>query len=219
MKVSLVAAISIIGLLGSELYAQRGGAAPVGGARPGGGFNVGGWNRPGGGFNPVWNGPGNSIHPGAFRRNTFGRGNFFGSPFLSQGFPSAGVLPWTYPAFGGEFGYLGDFFNAYQQQPSYAVVAPTAQERPAPPPPPPPPAPAAPVISQYHWPESSSPPLPFSIVGSDGVEHLATSVWVQGDRVYFTAPEGGARQLVLSAVSRRLTEAANARKNLKLPLP
>jgi hypothetical protein len=56
-------------------------------------------------------------------------------------------------------------------------------------------------------------------VGNDGVEHQATSVWVERDRIHFTSPEDGARQLPLSSVSRSLTQAANARKNLNLRLP
>jgi hypothetical protein len=205
-------------VLVSALPAQRtgsgGGNNPGGGIRPGGGVSPSGLNRAEG-----FRHPGAGVRPGggigAFRGCTFGRGGFLGCSFFGQGFSSAGFVPWAYAAVGDDFGYSADFFDSYRNQPN--VVVPTTQrslEPPAPLPPPP-----TPVISQYHWAESSAPPVPFSIVGNDGVEHQATSVWVQGASIHFTSLEGGAHQLPLSSVSRSLTQAANARKNLKLPLP
>jgi hypothetical protein len=207
----VVAAMSI--MLASDLVAQ---GVAAGGAfnpgrwnRPGIGINPGGWNRPGGLF------PGGGLQSGAFWGNPFGFGNFLGGSFFGQGFPFVGMTPWVFPAFSGERAYLGDGFDLYQPPPPAAVAAPAPQERPAPPAPPQP-APR-PVVTQYNWAEASPPQTQFSVVGTDGVEHQATSVWVQGDRVYFTSPDGGARQMPLSSVSRRRTQAANARKNLTLP--
>jgi hypothetical protein len=220
MKAPLIAAISILGLLVSDLPAQGGGTGPGGGSnhgggiRPSGGVSPGGLNRAGGGIHPgVGIRSGGSI--GAFRGCTFGRGSFLGCSFFGQGFSSAGFVPWAYAAVGDDFGYPADFFDGYRSQPN--VVAPITQRSPEPPAPPPPPP--TPFISQYHWPESPAPLVPFSIVGNDGVEHQATSVWVEGNSIHFTSPAEGTRQMPLSSVSRSLTQAANARKNLKLPLP
>jgi hypothetical protein len=125
-----------------------------------------------------------------------------------------GGFPWLFPAFG-EYGY-GDY-GFDQTQPNIFVVMPEPQVPPEPPPPPPPPPRAA--VQEYHWPVSNTAPAPFSIVLNDGTVHYATMVWLADGRLHFNSPEGGARQLPLSSVSRTLTQSANARKGLTLPLP
>jgi len=93
---------------------------------------------------------------------------------------------------------------------------------PAPEPPPPPPPPITPVLHEYTWPEqpnTPATPATFSIVTTSGTVYLATMVWVEGEDLHFNSVDGGARQIPLSAVSRSLTQTANARKNLNLPLP
>ena len=86
-------------------------------------------------------------------------------------------------------------------------------------PPPPPPPPVTPILHEYNWPGQGSTSATFSIVTTSGTLHLATMVWVEGENLHFNAVEGGVRQIPLSAVSRSLTQTANARKSLTLPLP
>ena len=54
---------------------------------------------------------------------------------------------------------------------------------------------------------------------TSGAVYLATMVWVQDGDVHFNSVDGDVRQLPLSSVSRSLTQAANAKKGLNLPLP
>jgi hypothetical protein len=86
-----------------------------------------------------------------------------------------------------------------------------------------PPAPTAPpptpVVHEYHWPDQGNTSATFSIVTDSGAEYLATMVWVDGETLRFHSADGGTRQLPLTSVSRHLTQIANARKDLKLPLP
>ena len=96
-------------------------------------------------------------------------------------------------------------------QPSYTI---RLSEPPAPTPPPP-----TPVVHEYHWPEQENTSAKFSIVTNSGAEYLATMVWVEGDNLRFNSVDGGTRQILLTSVSRPLTQIANARKDLKLPLP
>jgi hypothetical protein len=83
---------------------------------------------------------------------------------------------------------------------------------------PPPPAPV-PVVQEYHWTPQADRPAPFSIVTTTGAEYLATMVWVEGNELHFNSVDGGVRRIPRSSVSRQLTQAANAKKNLNLPLP
>ena len=89
----------------------------------------------------------------------------------------------------------------------------------APEPPPPPPTPVKPVMHEYNWPKEGNTPAPFSIVTTSGAVYLATMVWVQDGDVHFNSVDGDVRQLPLSSVSRSLTQSANAKKGLNLPLP
>jgi hypothetical protein len=153
-----------------------------------------------------------------------GRTNFGGRRFSGRGLRGFdGGFPWVYPAFYGDYGLLDDYPYGYPydnpqpQQPNIYIVMPGLQEPPEPPAPPPPPP--APVIREYHWQEQAQPPAPFSIVTTNGTVYYATLAWVQGDRIYFHSTEGGSRQLPLSSVSKSLTQAANAQKGLRLPLP
>ena len=86
-------------------------------------------------------------------------------------------------------------------------------------PPPPPPPPVAPVLHEYNWPGQEDASARFSIVTTSGTVYLATMVWVEGENLHFNSVDGGVRQIPLSAVSRSLTQTANAQKNLNLPLP
>jgi len=88
-----------------------------------------------------------------------------------------------------------------------------------PPPPTPPPPPVMPVLHEYNWPGQVNTSATFSIVTTSGAVYLATMVWMEGENLHFTSVEGGARQIPLATVSRPLTQAANARKSLTLPLP
>jgi hypothetical protein len=128
---------------------------------------------------------------------------------------AGGGVPWVWAADYGDYGFDGGYVpgyaQGYMQQSSPCVVMPQ--------PPEPPPPPATPVIQEYHWAPSPNPPQPFSIVMNDSTVHLALMVWEQYGRLYFNSPEGGARQVLLSAVSRERTQAANAKKGLHLPLP
>jgi hypothetical protein len=142
-------------------------------------------------------------------RTNFGDGRFFGAGHGNFG----GGFPWIYPAFYGDPDFGGDS----QPQPNIFIVMPEPQAPPEPPPPPPPPP--IPVVREYHWPASEVAPAPFSIVLNNGTVHYATMVWVENGRIHFNAPEGGARQVPLSSVSKTLTHAANAQKGLTLPLP
>lgn len=194
---SLCMAICTITLAASQLTAQRGGVRPgVGITRPGGG----------------------GLGRADFSDHRFlgGRRGGFGAGF-GGGFGAG--LGYGFPAFYGDYG-SGDGFGFggdYQSQPNIFVVMPAPQLPPEPPPPPPPPP--ALVVREYHWPASDSAPAPFSIVLNNGTVEYATMAWVEGDRIHFHSPEGGGRQVPLSSVSRSLTQAANARKGLTLPLP
>jgi len=97
------------------------------------------------------------------------------------------------------------------QQPSYTIRLPQ--------PPPPPAPPPTPVLREYHWPEQVDSSKTFSIVTTSGAEYLATMVWVEGANLHFNSVDGGVRQIPLTSVSESLTQIANARKNLNLPLP
>ena len=199
--------VCTVGLLISHLSAQRGGVPP-GGGPPGGGGRPG---NPGGG-----GGMGHPTRP-AFNRGGFAGNHFANRQFQNIGLGFGGVFPWAYPAFYGDYGFPGDYAGNYQQQPNIFLVMPPPQA-PPPEPPPPPPPPPEPVVREYHWPDSQNPPAPFSIVLNDGTVHDASMAWVQNGRLYFNVPEGGVRQVPLSAISRAQTQAANARKGLKLPL-
>lgn len=96
-------------------------------------------------------------------------------------------------------------------QPGYTI---RLSEPPAPTAPPP-----TPVVHEYHWPEQGNNSATFSIVTNSGAEYQATMVWVEGDNLRFNSVDGGTRQIPLTSVSRPLTQVANARKELKLPLP
>jgi hypothetical protein len=98
-----------------------------------------------------------------------------------------------------------------RSQPNYTIRLPE-------PPPPATPPPTA-VVHEYHWPEPVNIPAAFSIVTHGGIEYLATMVWVEGDNLRFNSVDGGTKQVPLTSVSRPLTQIANARKDLKLPLP
>jgi hypothetical protein len=76
-----------------------------------------------------------------------------------------------------------------------------------------------PIVREYHWPEQVERPAPFSIVTTDGTVYYATLAWTEGGKLHFKSTEGGTRELQLSLISKALTEAENARKNLHLPLP
>jgi hypothetical protein len=126
-------------------------------------------------------------------------------------------VQWIYPAFFTDNDYQANPMDDYVPQPNVFIVMPAPQAPPEPPPPPPPP-PAA-VVREYHWPEASVAPAPFSIVSTNGTVYYATMAWTEGGRIHFNSPDGGARQMPLSSVSRALTYEANARKGLTLPLP
>jgi hypothetical protein len=86
-------------------------------------------------------------------------------------------------------------------------------------PPPPPSRRVTPALHEYNWPGQENASTTFSIVTTGGTVYLATMVWVEGENIHFNSVDGGVRQIPLSAVSRSLTQTANARKNLTLPLP
>jgi hypothetical protein len=153
-----------------------------------------------------------------FSTPAFGRTGLDARRFSTNAFGrSGGFIPWAYPAFYGDYGYDNGFGDGYPTQPNVFVMMPAPQAPPEQPPPPPPPP--TPVIREYHWPAQMDPPAAFSIVTTSGTEFHATMVWRVGDRLHFNSTEGGVREVPLSAVSRSLTQAANARKNLNLPLP
>jgi hypothetical protein len=194
MKVLWVT-ICAVSFLASPLQGQRGG----GGHGGGGGIGHGG----------VTHGSG-SI----FSRSNFGGKNFGGRAFRNFG----GGTPWIYPAFYyDDFDNGNPFYNDYPESSNTYIVMPQPQAPPPEPPPPPPPPPAA-MIREYHWPAQTDAPEPFSIVATNGTTYYATMVWREGDRLHFQSTEGGARQIPMSSVSRSLTQAANAKKNLTLPL-
>jgi len=187
---NVCAAIGTIILLAPVLTAQRGGAHPGGGT----GASL---TRP--------------PFPLSGRTNFGGRRSSFGNSFRGFG----GGFPWAYASLYDDWGFGDGYPYDYpQQQPNIYIVMPPPQEPTEPPPPPP-----APVIREYHWQEQVEPPAPFSIVTTNGTVYTATLVWVEGNSVHFHSTEGGSRQLPLSSVSRSLTQAANAQKNLRLPLP
>lgn len=96
-------------------------------------------------------------------------------------------------------------------QPSFTIRLPE--------PPPPPAPPATPVLHEYHWPDQTDTSQTFSIVTTSGAEYLAMMVWVEGENLHFNSLDGATRQIPMTSVSRSLTQIANARKNLNLPLP
>ncbi len=81
------------------------------------------------------------------------------------------------------------------------------------------PPPATSVTHEYSWPEQSNTSATFSIVTTNGTEYLASMIWVEDDTVHFSCVDGTNRQLPLASISRPLTQAANAQKNLSLSLP
>jgi hypothetical protein len=83
----------------------------------------------------------------------------------------------------------------------------------------PPPPPAKPVIHEYTWPEPANTSATFSIVTTSGAEYLASMVWVEDGVVHFNCVDGTIRRISMASISRPLTEAANAQKNLNLRLP
>ena len=136
-------------------------------------------------------------------------------------FLAASYLPaqttWLYPIRYNQYDELYNLKNFYsywtsmdRHDPRTPLV--TGTVAPAPPP-------AAPAVRDYHWPEQEDTSATFSIVTNSGAEYLATMVWVEGDNLRFNSVDGGTRQIPLTSVSRPLTQVANARKDLKLPLP
>ena len=125
---------------------------------------------------------------------------------------------WLYPVnFNTQYDELYNLKNFYsywtsldRHDPRPSLI--TGNATPAPPP-------AAPGVREYHWPDQADTSATFSIVTNGGAEYLATMVWVDGDNLHFATPDGGMRQIPLTSVSRPLTQVANARKDLKLPLP
>jgi len=79
--------------------------------------------------------------------------------------------------------------------------------------------PPAPVVREYDWPEQVDTSSAFSIVTTGGTEYLATMVWVEGGNLHLNSVDGGVLQIPLASVSRSLTKAANAQKELNLQLP
>jgi len=98
-----------------------------------------------------------------------------------------------------------------RSQPNFAIALPGSPATPTPP--------ATPVLREYHWQEGVETSPTFTIVTTNGTEYLATMVWVEGENLCFNSADGGTHQIPLTSVSRPLTQIANSRKNLSLPLP
>jgi hypothetical protein len=203
MKTPLVVTITIVGVLSTSLFAQRGGASRGGGAAIiGRGKLV---NRNFEPFGP----PGLRNFTNRNFNNNFNNGGFWGYPGFFGGYGF------------GDYGFYGPGFNDYAPPSAAAPAAMTPAPAPAfqmpmfPAPIP------KPVVQVYHWQEApaAESDAVFSIVTNDGVVHYASMAWVQGDRLHFNLPDGGTSQLPLTSISRKLTKAANAEKHLTLPLP
>jgi hypothetical protein len=154
-----------------------------------------------------------SLHsaPAFARTNPVGRGFV-----ANRSLPFWGAYPWfdtsyNYPDYN-FYSFWDRLADEYYHPPKDSVMR--LQEPPAPPPPPP-----VPVVREYHWTPQVEPPAPFSIVTTGGTEYLATLVWVEGSEIHFNSVDGGVQRIPRASVSRQLTQAANARKKLNLPLP
>jgi len=237
IKALLIAAMTISGVIYSDLNAQRGGA---GGGR-GGGAPV----RPGGG-------PGGSPggYPGGNRGSNFGgtaSGGFGGGRAgmgraangwngdtwysawnnllgrqgrgnLNYGW-GYGANGWGYPAFYSDSASPATYGDGNDAPPSVVLVMPMQ----APPEallPPPPPEPARPVIHEYTWADTGTDPhATFSIASRDGRVRSALAVWVQNNEVAFTASDGRTGRVAQNAIDCGATEKLNAQNKLRLSLP
>ena len=193
MKILTVAVIVTSSLSLQNAIAQRGGHGGAGMARPG---------------RPIFAG-GRASNPFRFNRSRFG----FGAGGFGWGLPGFG---WGFPDYFGDYAPPANGWGADDGPGNIVLMpVPVAVE-----PPPPPPPPARPVMHEYHWPQSANMPFqPFSIVTKDGKVYAATMVWTQGDTIHFNVWNGGVDVMPLASISRELTEAANDKKNLHLPLP
>ena len=185
-------AIAVVCLGASQLMAQRGGAR--------------GGNQSASGSHPV------AARTNFGVRNLGVRQHAYNHPYSESPYYGSDLYDDTYSGLDG-YGPRGFYTSSNgvdesdPPQPSYMNQ-----------PPEPPPPPVTPVLHEYSWPKEVNTPAPFSIVTTDGTEYLANMVWVQEGEVHFNPVEGDTAQLPLSSVSRSLTQAANARKNLDLHL-
>src|SRR4030095_7057383 len=223
MKTVLIAAVTIGGVIYSDLNAQRGGGGARGGGAtggPGGNFsgNPGGSSRGNRGGMPASR-LGNGWNRGGLSRSFLG--NRFGPQglgYLNYGW-GYGTNGWGYPAYYSDTAWPATYGEGNEVPPSMMLMMPM-QAPPEPPAPPPPPQPAHPVMHEYAWTEAGGDPhATFSIASRDGLVRSAVAVWVQGNEVGFTAADGRAGRVPQASIDCGATEKLNAQNKLRLSLP
>lgn len=197
MKLVVMGAIILCGILPTLATAQRSGGGRGGGGR-GGGFSGG---RGGSiGLPPVGPIPplGPTVLNNHFRNFGRGGGGGFGLGYLG--------------AYEGS-GYAGYPDTVYQ----IPVLLPQQESCPASMQPPPPPVQSQ--LHEYKWPDSGDTAAQFAIISKNGEMHSAVAVWVQGNNIHYVKKDDTAGVLALDSVDREATDSANAARHLVLPLP